>query len=93
MEKEKITNCASSTVIIPFNIDEITKIESSAHFILVVEKEAIFMKLLEENLLSKLGRPFIIITVKNMKNNVFLIYFTLFLGKRRPKLQYSLIFT
>lgn len=64
IEKENVTNCNFAPVIIPLNIDEVTEIKSSAHFILVVEKEAIFMKLLEENILCKLGRPFIILTVR-----------------------------
>lgn len=50
--------------LIPQDIEEIIEIQSIAYFILVVEKESIFHKLIEENLLSKLTRPFIMITGK-----------------------------
>lgn len=47
---------------IPQEIINITRLSSTAKFILIVEKDAAFQKLLDEDILNKLG-PLIIITV------------------------------
>lgn len=49
---------------VPLDIMNICEIQSEACFILVVEKESIFNKLLEEDLPNKLTKPFILITVR-----------------------------
>lgn len=50
--------------LIPQDINDIVEVHSAAYFILVVEKESIFHKLIEEDLPNKLTRPFIMITGK-----------------------------
>lgn len=45
-------------------MDDITKIETNAYFILVVEKDSIFQKLLDEDTPNRLTRPFLMITVR-----------------------------
>ncbi|CAH1965765.1 unnamed protein product [Acanthoscelides obtectus] len=57
-------NCNVPGTLIPQDINDIVEIHSDAYFILVVEKEAIFQKLLEEDIPNKLTRPFIMITGK-----------------------------
>ncbi|KAG5874724.1 hypothetical protein JTB14_037240 [Gonioctena quinquepunctata] len=57
-------NCNVPGTMIPQDVGEIIEIQSSAYFILVVEKESIFHKLIEEDLPNKLTRPFIMITGK-----------------------------
>ncbi|XP_030761359.1 uncharacterized protein PF11_0213 [Sitophilus oryzae] len=64
MKDGEIVNCNVPGTSIPQNTLEISEIQSSAYFILVVEKESIFHKLLEENLPNKLTRPFILISGK-----------------------------
>lgn len=49
-------------VSIPQEIINITRLRSTAKFILIVEKDAAFQKLLDDDILHKLG-PLIIITV------------------------------
>nr|XP_015836079.1 PREDICTED: uncharacterized protein LOC100142154 isoform X2 [Tribolium castaneum] len=62
----EMTNCNTPATLIPYDLDEIIEIHSTANFILVVEKESIFHKLLEEDLPNKLARPFIMITGKGV---------------------------
>ncbi|XP_017769371.1 PREDICTED: meiotic recombination protein SPO11 [Nicrophorus vespilloides] len=50
--------------LIPNIVKNIKDIEASAFFILVVEKDAVFQKLSQENISQKIGRPFILITGK-----------------------------
>nr|CAI5856108.1 unnamed protein product [Callosobruchus analis] len=57
-------NCNVPGTLIPQDINDIVELHSDAYFILVVEKEAIFQKLLEEDVPNKLTRPFIMITGK-----------------------------
>lgn len=49
-------------MLVPQNIKEIVKIESRARFVLVVEKDAAFQKLLDDEAHIKYG-PCILITV------------------------------
>lgn len=49
-------------------MSKIAKVVSKAYFILVVEKDSIFQKLLDEDLPNRLTRPFIMITVINIVN-------------------------
>ncbi|KAB0802598.1 hypothetical protein PPYR_04784, partial [Photinus pyralis] len=49
-------------LLIPQKLISVTKIESDAHCILVVEKDTIFKKLADENFSNKLTRPFILVT-------------------------------
>lgn len=60
---KKLTKFLTATLI-PYDLDDIVEIHCKASFILVVEKESIFHKLLEEDLPNKLARPFILITVQ-----------------------------
>ncbi|XP_066141201.1 uro-adherence factor A [Euwallacea fornicatus] len=55
---------------IPINICDICEIQSNAYFIMVVEKESIFHKLLEEDLPNRLPRPFVLITGKGFPDNI-----------------------
>lgn len=50
--------------LIPNDVENISEIQSSACFILVVEKESIFHKLIEEDFRNKLTTPTILITGK-----------------------------
>ncbi|XP_076269245.1 meiotic W68 [Rhynchophorus ferrugineus] len=49
---------------IPYNAMEILNIKSPASFILVVEKEAIFNNIIQENFQKNISKPFIVITGK-----------------------------
>lgn len=51
-------------MLIPQDIQGIKEFKSTAKYILVVEKDAVFQKLLDEGALIRLG-PVIIITVRN----------------------------
>ncbi|XP_057665342.1 calcium-dependent protein kinase 6 isoform X1 [Diorhabda carinulata] len=64
MSNGAILNCKVPGTSIPHDISEITEIQTTASFILVVEKEAIFYKLIEEGLFKKLPKSFIMITGK-----------------------------
>ncbi|XP_050307110.1 uncharacterized protein LOC126743895 [Anthonomus grandis grandis] len=65
MENGETLNCNVPTgTLIPHSLEDICEIQSDAYFIIVVEKEAIFYKLLEENLPKRLTRPFILATGK-----------------------------
>lgn len=59
------TNSASfiSGVTIPYNICEVTDLKSEANFVLVVEKDAVFQKLIHDQILERLG-PCIMVTVR-----------------------------
>lgn len=57
-----MSNINSTGVLIPQDIVGIKEFQSTAKYILVVEKDAIFQKLLDEGALLRLG-PVIIITV------------------------------
>ncbi|KAJ3648262.1 hypothetical protein Zmor_020077 [Zophobas morio] len=63
------TNCNLPATLIPYDLDNLVEVQSTAAFILVVEKESIFHKLLEEDLPNKLARPFIMITGKGVPDN------------------------
>ncbi|KAJ8915647.1 hypothetical protein NQ315_003431 [Exocentrus adspersus] len=60
----EMLNCNVQGTLIPQDINDIVEVHSTAYFILVVEKESIFHKLIQENLPNKLTRPFIMITGK-----------------------------
>lgn len=61
---DEVTNCnVPGGTLIPQDLNKIVKVTSTAYFILVVEKDSIFQKLLDEDLPNKLTRPFIMITV------------------------------
>ncbi|XP_067143266.1 meiotic recombination protein SPO11 isoform X2 [Centruroides vittatus] len=62
-EKNYIDCCNSIGMLIPADIENITNISSNAKFILVIEKDATFQKLLDEKFTVHLG-PCIIITGK-----------------------------
>lgn len=49
--------------LIPQDQRNITKLESEASFILIVEKDSVFQKLLDEDLPNRLPRTFIMTTV------------------------------
>ncbi|CAG9825062.1 unnamed protein product [Phaedon cochleariae] len=57
-------NCNVPGTLIPQDIGDIIEIHSTAFFILVIEKESIFHKLIEEDLPNRLTRPFVMITGK-----------------------------
>jgi hypothetical protein len=67
---------------IPYNIEDIVEMQSTACFILVIEKESMFHKLLEEDLPNKLARPFIMITVC-FPLQILHFYSNPFAGQRR----------
>lgn len=56
----------------PQNVDGIVQIESQAEFIIVVEKDTIFQKLLDENFRKHLPLSFILITVSTFHAKHFL---------------------
>ncbi|XP_014664431.1 PREDICTED: meiotic recombination protein SPO11-like isoform X2 [Priapulus caudatus] len=58
-------NTTSSGILLTSNVDGITNMCSHAKFVLVVEKDATFQKLLDDNIFTQLG-PCIIITGKGM---------------------------
>ncbi|KAL3281821.1 hypothetical protein HHI36_005021 [Cryptolaemus montrouzieri] len=64
MSTNEVINCNIPGTLIPQEVDDIVELEASAYFILVVEKESIFFKLLDENLPHRLTKPFIMITGK-----------------------------
>ncbi|ERL83889.1 hypothetical protein D910_01180, partial [Dendroctonus ponderosae] len=68
MDTGETINCnvagSGSRTLVPNDVMNICEIQSQAFFILVVEKESIFNKLLEEDLPNKLTKPFILITGK-----------------------------
>lgn len=77
-------------VLIPQNIESIVQMETDAEFIVVVEKDTIFQKLLDENFRQHLPISFILITVKLIPLHcVFESLRCFFLGKRVPRLQRS----
>jgi hypothetical protein len=49
-------------VLIPQDVHKVVRLESSARFVLLVEKDAAFQKLLDEGILDRLG-PCLLITV------------------------------
>jgi hypothetical protein len=51
-------------MLIPQDMQKVVRMESSARFILLVEKDAAFQKLLNEGILERLG-PCLLITVSN----------------------------
>ncbi|KAK5646375.1 hypothetical protein RI129_004839 [Pyrocoelia pectoralis] len=52
--------------LIPQTVITIIKVVSEAYFVLVVEKDAVFKKLVDENFPNKLTRPFILVTGKGV---------------------------
>ncbi|KAH1014319.1 hypothetical protein HUJ04_003173 [Dendroctonus ponderosae] len=64
MDTGETINCNVAGTLVPNDVMNICEIQSQAFFILVVEKESIFNKLLEEDLPNKLTKPFILITGK-----------------------------
>jgi len=49
-------------VLIPQDVHRVVRLESIARFVLLVEKDATFQKLLDEGILDRLG-PCVLITV------------------------------
>ncbi|CAH0556837.1 unnamed protein product [Brassicogethes aeneus] len=70
----EVINCNVPGTTIPLNVKDITKIETSCYFILVVEKESIFHKLIQEDLPNSLTRPFIMITGKGFPDHNTLLF-------------------
>ncbi|KAK9872243.1 hypothetical protein WA026_017044 [Henosepilachna vigintioctopunctata] len=71
----EIINCNVPGTLIPNDIDDFVELISSAYFILVVEKESIYYKLLEEDLPNRLVKSFIMITGKgfpDLNTQIFL---------------------
>jgi meiotic recombination protein SPO11 len=54
--------CFVKGVLIPQDVHRVVRVESSARFVLLVEKDATFQKLLDEGMLDRLG-PCVLITV------------------------------
>lgn len=52
-------------VLIPQNVDSIVRFETKAEFVIVVEKDTIFQKLLDEDFRKHMPVPFILITVSS----------------------------
>ncbi|KAF5286927.1 hypothetical protein FQR65_LT12386 [Abscondita terminalis] len=61
---DSINCCSKGGTTIPQNIIKITQVISKAYFIIVVEKDSVFKKLISEDVPNKFTRPFIIITGK-----------------------------
>ncbi|XP_055508706.1 meiotic recombination protein SPO11 [Leucoraja erinacea] len=57
--------CSSTAVLVPSNVDGIKNLNSSAQFVLVVEKDATFQRLLDDDFCTKMS-PCIIITGKGV---------------------------
>ncbi|XP_049822559.1 meiotic recombination protein SPO11 [Aethina tumida] len=64
----EIINCNVPGTAIPMDINDIIKIKTAAYFILVVEKESVFHKLIEEDFPNTLAIPFVLITGKGYPN-------------------------
>ncbi|XP_031333436.1 uncharacterized protein LOC116163574 [Photinus pyralis] len=64
-------------LLIPQKLISVTKIESDAHCILVVEKDTIFKKLADENFSNKLTRPFILVTGKGFPDIILIHGYTI----------------
>ncbi|CAG9768490.1 unnamed protein product [Ceutorhynchus assimilis] len=64
MDDAEIVNCNVPGTCVPKDVTSICEIHTDAHFILVVEKDSIFQKLIDEDLPKRLTRPFILITGK-----------------------------
>lgn len=56
-------DCADSITIIPAHVDALENIQSDAHYVLLVEKDATYQRLIDENIHNLLG-PCIILTGK-----------------------------
>jgi DNA topoisomerase VI subunit A len=56
-------------VLIPQDVHRVVRLESSARFVLLVEKDATFQKLLDEGILDRLG-PCVLITVSKGEANL-----------------------
>jgi DNA topoisomerase VI subunit A len=65
-------------VLIPQGVHRVVRLESSARFILLVEKDAAFQKLLDEGILERLG-PCILITVSNCSKALTLSKLSIFI--------------
>ncbi|XP_021922584.1 meiotic recombination protein SPO11 isoform X2 [Zootermopsis nevadensis] len=64
METGDVIDCmAPGGVLIPQDINNVVRLESDAQFVLLVEKDATFQKLLDEGVLERLG-PCILVTGK-----------------------------
>lgn len=60
---EKIFCLQDRGILIPQNLKIICGLESNARFILIVEKDTVFQKLLEGDLINNFEVPFILLTV------------------------------
>lgn len=73
----------SNGCLLPYNLKSVANIWTNAQFVLIVEKDTTFQRLLNDRIFNKLAVPFILLTVchqtKNMKRNVNSIFF---LGER-----------
>ncbi|KAM3921792.1 meiotic recombination protein SPO11 [Leptodactylus fuscus] len=60
-------DCSSNTsgVLVPSNVEGITNLRSAAHFVLIIEKDATFQRLLDDDFCGKCG-PCILITGKGV---------------------------
>lgn len=52
-----------SATILPSDITKLIKIETDAEFVLVVEKDTVFQRLLNDKIFARLNRKFILLTV------------------------------
>ncbi|GJQ85645.1 Spo11 [Trypoxylus dichotomus] len=69
LSESEVINCNTpGGTLVPQNLNRITKLESNASFILIVEKDSIFQKLLDEDLPNQLPRSFIMITGKGFSD-------------------------
>lgn len=61
--EDEVINCAK-TCSVPQNPSAIKSIQSDAEYILVVEKDTVFTRLIEENFLEKIGTKCVLVTAK-----------------------------
>lgn len=54
---------AQNGTLVPMDLNDLRKVETTAYFILIVEKDTVFQKLLVDDLPNKLSRNFILVTV------------------------------
>lgn len=64
-------------ILVPQNVNEIDKFETGAEFVLVVEKDSMFQKLLDEKIVDKLNQSFVMITVSIIHYNVVILHVAL----------------
>lgn len=63
-DEEVLIDCNTKTYAVPQNPSEIKSVKSSASFILVVEKDTVFTKLIQEKIFEKSQSKMILVTAK-----------------------------